>query len=403
MAVTQNISAPSLPPPSERQNIFRWVYKNLFNTWYNTLLTILALSLLYAVLKPFLLWVITQANWEVIQVNLRLLMAGQYPAEELWRAWACLYLLAAIFGLSWGIWGSKKSRLGALLLLGPVFLALFPGLSPNARISLVGLDFAGLAGYGLGRFQGMNTRRLAISLWVLYFPTVIFIIRGSAIFETVLPLVPSNLWGGLMLTFLLTVVGIVFSFPIGVLLALGRRSSLPAIRWVSVTYIEVIRGVPLVTILFMASVMVPLFLPSGFRIDRVLRAMVGIILFTSAYLAENVRGGLQAIPRGQFEAAQAVGLSGFHTMILIILPQALRTVIPVIMGLFIALFKDTSLVATIGLLELLGISRSILAQPQYVGYQREVYLFITLIYWVISYLMSNISQRLETRLGVGER
>jgi general L-amino acid transport system permease protein len=188
-----------------------------------------------------------------------------------------------------------------------------------------------------------------------------------------------------------------------VLLALGRRSSLPAIRWVSVTYIEVIRGVPLVTILFMASVMVPLFLPSGFRIDRVLRAMVGIILFTSAYLAENVRCGLQAIPRGQFEAAQAVGLSGFHTMVLIILPQALRTVIPVIMGLFIALFKDTSLVTTIGLLELLGISRSILAQPRYVGYQREVYLFISLIYWVISYFMSYVSRRLEIRLGVGER
>jgi general L-amino acid transport system permease protein len=403
MALTQYSSAPSLPPPSERQNIFGWAYKNLFNTWYNSLLTILALGLIFALLRPILLWIFTQADWEVIQVNLRLLMAGQYPAEELWRAWACLYLLAAIFGLTWSIWGSQRPKLSILLLLTPVFLALFPGLSLNARLSLVGLDLAGLVGYGLGRYQAINTRRLAITLWVLYFPIVIFIIRGSNLFETILPLVPSNLWGGLMLTFLLTVVGIVFSFPIGVLLALGRRSSLPAIRWVSVTYIEVIRGVPLVTILFMASVMVPLFLPSGFRIDRVLRAMVGIILFTSAYLAENVRGGLQAIPRGQFEAAQAVGLSGFHTMVLIILPQALRTVIPVIMGLFIALFKDTSLVTTIGLLELLGISRSILAQPRYVGYQREVYLFISLIYWVISYFMSYVSRRLEIRLGVGER
>ena len=403
MAVTQNLSAPSLPPPSERQNIFRWVYENLFNTWYNSLLTFLALSVIYVVLKPILVWVITEANWEVIQVNLRLLMAGQYPAEELWRAWACLYLLAAIFGLSWCIWGSQRPRLGVLLLLGPVFVALFPGLSLNARLGLIGIDLAGLAGYGFGRFQGINTRRIAIILWVLYFPTVLIVIRGSVFLENILPLVPSNLWGGLLLTFLLTVVGIVFSFPLGVMLALGRRSSLPAIRWVSVGYIEVIRGVPLVTILFMASVMVPLFLPSGFRIDRVLRAMVGIILFTSAYLAENVRGGLQAIPRGQFEAARAVGLSGFHTMILIILPQALRTVIPVIMGLFISLFKDTSLVATIGLLELLGISRSILAQPQYVGYQREVYVFITLIYWVISYFMSYISRRLEIRLGVGER
>jgi general L-amino acid transport system permease protein len=164
-----------------------------------------------------------------------------------------------------------------------------------------------------------------------------------------------------------------------------------------------VRGVPLVTILFMASTMVPLFFPTGTRPDPVLRAMIGITLFTAAYLAENVRGGLQAIPHGQFEAAHAIGLNGIQTMAFIILPQALRTVIPVIMGLFIALFKDTSLVATIGLLELLGISRSILAQPQFVGYQREVYLFISLIYWVFSYFLSYVSQRLEQSLGVGER
>lgn len=403
MSQSLTSTAASLPPPTERNNVFGWVYKNLFNTWYNSLLTLLALGLLYALLKPILTWIFTQADWEVIQVNLRLLMAGQYPQEELWRAWACLYLLAAIFGLSWGVWGPRRSWLSALILLMPVLLALFPSIGRSARLSLVGLDLAGLVGYGLGRWRGVKARRIAISLWVLYFPLVLFIIRGSALVPNLLPLVPSNLWGGLLLTFLLTVVGIVFSFPLGVALAIGRRSELPAIRWVCVTYIEVIRGVPLVTILFMASVMVPLFLPAGFRIDRVLRAMVGITMFTAAYLAENVRGGLQAIPRGQYEAARAVGLSGFQTMTLIILPQALRAAIPVIMGLFISLFKDTSLVATIGLLELLGISRSILAQPQYVGYQNEVYLFISLIYWVISYFMSYASRRLEIRLGVGER
>jgi general L-amino acid transport system permease protein len=403
MAQSSSLRAPALPPPLERQNLLGWVYKNLFNTWYNALLTILSLGLIYALLKPILVWVFTQARWEVIQVNLRLLMAGQYPTEQLWRAWACLFLLAGIFGLSWGVWGPRRSWISGLLLLAPVLLAVYPGFGPSARLSLLGLDLAGVAGFWSGRRWGARARRLAIALWVVYFPLVLLIIRGSALLDSLLPIVPSNLWGGLMLTFLLTVVGIVFSFPLGVLLALGRRSSLPAIRWVSVVYIEVIRGVPLVTILFMASVMVPLFLPGNVRIDRVLRAMVGIILFTSAYLAENVRGGLQAIPRGQFEAARAVGLSGFHTMGLVILPQALRIVIPVIMGLFIALFKDTSLVATIGLLELLGISRSILAQPQYVGYQREVYLFITVIYWVISYFMSYISRRLEVRLGVGER
>ncbi|MEW5872328.1 MAG: amino acid ABC transporter permease [Chloroflexota bacterium] len=396
-------STPSLPPPSERQNLFGWAYKNLFSTWYDALLTFLVLGLIYAVLKPFTVWLFTQAEWEVVQVNLRLLMAGQYPAEELWRAWLCLHLLAAIIGLSWGLWGPQKSRLALGLLLLPVLLALFPGLASSARLNLLGLDLATLLGFAAGRWRGAQLRSTAISLWVLYFPIVLFIIRGAEFIQAWLPVIPTNLWGGLMLTFMLTVVGIVFSFPLGVLLALGRRSSLPAIRWVSVIYIEVIRGVPLVTILFMASVMVPLFLPSDVRIDRVLRTMVGITMFTAAYLAENVRGGLQAIPRGQFEASQAVGLSGFHTMLLVVLPQALRTVIPVIMGLFIALFKDTSLVVTIGLLELLGISRSVLAQPLYISYQIEVYLFISLIYWVFSYFLSYVSRKLEVRLGVGER
>jgi general L-amino acid transport system permease protein len=215
--------------------------------------------------------------------------------------------------------------------------------------------------------------------------------------------VPSNLWGGLLLTFLLTVVGIVVSFPLGMLLAIGRRSRLPAIRWVSIAYIELIRGVPLVTILYMAHVMLPLFLPSGENIDKVVRAMVGIILFTAAYQAENIRGGLQAIPNGQFEAAHALGLNGFQTMLRIILPQALRNIIPVLVGQFISLYKDTSLVVIIGLLDLLGIAKSIVAQPKFIGDQREAYLFVTLIYWAFSYLMAHISQRLEVALGVGER
>jgi general L-amino acid transport system permease protein len=242
-----------------------------------------------------------------------------------------------------------------------------------------------------------------IGAWVFYFPLVILIIRGLTPPEGWFQVVPTNLWGGLLLTFLLTVVGISFSFPLGVLLALGRRSRLPVIRWASIIYIEVIRGVPLVTILFMASTMVPLFLPSGIRPDNVLRAMIGITLFSAAYLAENVRGGLQAIEQGQYEASYALGLSGVQTMAMIILPQALRLVIPVLVGLFISLFKDTTLVATIGLLDLLGIARSVLAQPQFVGFQREVLLFITMIYWIFSYFMSMISQRLEAALGLGER
>lgn len=392
-----------LPPPSESSTLWGWARKNLFKTWYDTLLTFFMLGVLYALARPLITWAVSKAQWEVVRVNFRLLMVGQYPAAETWRAWLCLFLLAGIIGLSLGVWARQKLWPSVILLLSPLLFALYPDLSSEARTHLFGLALTALLAFGLGRWQGIKLGRAAVILGVLYFPAVLIIIRGGGLLENLAPAVPTSLWGGLMLTFLLTVVGILFSFPLGVLLALGRRSSLPAARWVSITYIEVIRGVPLVTILFMSSVMVPLFLPSGVRPDRVLRAMVGITLFTAAYLAENVRGGLQAIPRGQFEAAHALGLSGFHTMALIILPQALRTVIPVIMGLFIALFKDTSLVATIGLLELLGISRSILAQPQYVSFQREVYLFISLIYWVFSYGMSYASRRLEKRLGVGER
>ena len=213
----------------------------------------------------------------------------------------------------------------------------------------------------------------------------------------------TNLWGGLLLSLLLAIFGIVFSFPIGVLLALGRQSKMPAIKTLSVVYIELIRGVPLITLLFMGQLMLPFFLPAGITIDRVIRATVAIIMFAAAYMAENVRGGLQSIPKGQYEAADAIGLSGWQKMVFIILPQALRAVIPVLVGQFIGLFKDTSLVALVGLLDLLGIARGILANPNYIGRQLEVFAFIALIYWVFSYAMSYGSERLEVALGVGER
>jgi len=393
-----------LPPPTERLTVLGWARKHLFRTWYDTLLTILALALIVAALRGVLNWALFQAQWEVVQINLRLLLAGQYPAAQLWRLWLCLHLLAAIGGLSWGIWVRSRRMLSVGLVLVVVILAFVPAAAEGAnRLHLVALAAIALIGAGLGRLGGKTLQRTAIGAWILYLPLIILIIGGISRGEGPFPIVPTNLWGGLTLTILLTGVGIVVSFPFGVLLALGRRSSLPVVRGVSVVYIEVIRGVPLVTILFMASNMVPLFLPGGITLDRVLRAMVGIILFSAAYLAENVRGGLQAIPRGQYEAAHAIGLTGWQTMGLVILPQALRLVIPVLVGQFISLFKDTTLVATIGLLDLLGISRAILAQPQYIGSQREVLVFITCIYWIFSYLMSSVSQRLEVALGTGRR
>jgi general L-amino acid transport system permease protein len=213
-------------------------------------------------------------------------------------------------------------------------------------------------------------------------------------------------WGGLHLTIFLAVGGIVLSFPLGVLLALGRRSRLPAVRWVCIAYIELIRGVPLITILFLGAFMLGFFLPEGIDTPSpVTRALVAFTIFTSAYVAEIVRGGLQSVPRGQVEAAQSLGLSALKTTRLIVLPQALRAVIPATVGQFISLFKDTSLVFIIGLTELLGVAEAITKQPDFLaqGLLVETLLFAAFVYWAGSYWMSRESQRLERRLGVGER
>lgn len=393
-----------LPPLIERPSLLSWIYKNLFNTWYNALLSLLSGALIFWIVRAVVIWLLEVAQWRVIVTNLRLIMLGQFPISEVWRVWLGLALLALIAGNSLGIWG-RKARGAGRVTIG--LLALLLGLaaitSGQSKLWLLGM--AGLLGLGwwVGRSAGKGLERVVITGWVIWPPIFILLLRGLGAGNEVLPLVGTNLWGGLLLTLLLTIVGIVFSFPLGVLLALGRRSSLPIVRWFSVAYIELIRGVPLITLLFMAQLMLPLFLPTGVNIDRVLRAMVAITLFSAAYLAENVRGGLQAIPKGQYEAAYAMGLNNIQSMGLIIMPQALRLVIPILVGQFIALFKDTALVSIVGLMDLVGIGKTVLAQPEFLGLQREVYAFISMLYWVISYAMAYVSQRLEVSLGVGER
>ncbi|MEP0763377.1 MAG: amino acid ABC transporter permease [Chloroflexota bacterium] len=238
-------------------------------------------------------------------------------------------------------------------------------------------------------------RRAVLGGWILSAPVILIILHGFEGSRT-LPLVPTSVWGGLLLTILLTVVGIVASFPLGVALALGRRSELPAIKWTCTLFIETVRGVPLITILFMAKQIVPFFWSALSGLDLAIRMMIGVTLFSAAYLAENVRGGLQIIPYGQIEAARALGLNPALTTTLIVLPQALRAVIPAIVGQFISLFKDTSLVAVVGLFELVGIvDRIVSGQAIYRPYQREAYIVIAIIYFVISYAMSDVSRRLE--------
>jgi general L-amino acid transport system permease protein len=398
------MTAIEMQPPRLSIGPLAWLRKNLFSTWYNALLTFVALWLLYALLRPAIQWTLTEARWGVIEANLTLFMIGQYPRDQLWRIWLAIYMLGGMIGLSWGVW-REAARGFAFIALGASIAFALIGLLLNSDVWINWLiaDAILLAFYACGRIlpgRGASTAALG---WLLYFPLVLLLIAGVPLIPW-LSSVPSRLWGGLLLTLMLTIVGNFGALPLGILLALGRRSHLPVVRYFSVGYIELIRGVPLVTILFMANLLVPLFLPVDVRPpDAVIRVMIGFILFEAAYQAENVRGGLQSMNRGQYEAAQALGLSGTLTMILIILPQALRAVIPALFNSFISLFKDTSLAAIVGLFELLRIGRAVLAQSEWLGTHREIFLFLFIVYWGFSMAFTYGSRRLEEALGVGRR
>jgi general L-amino acid transport system permease protein len=396
------MAAVEVKPPVLTIGPLAWLRKNLFNTWYNILLTLLAIWLLYAFLKPAMQWATTEARWGVIEANLTLFMIGLYPREQIGRVWLTIFILAGLIGLSWGVW-KNAARGFAMIALGAgatfILVALF--FQWDVWDEWLLAEAILLICYFIGLYlpRGALTVTLA---WFLYFPFIFLLIGGSKYIAT-LPPVEMGLWGGLLLTLLLTIVGNFGALPLGILLALGRRSKLPIIRYFSIGYIELIRGVPLVTILYTAAILLPLFLPIDIRPDLVIRAMIGFILFEAAYQAENVRGGLQAIDRGQYEAAQALGLNGTQTTILIILPQALRAVIPALFNSFISLFKDTSLVAIIGLFEIIRIARSVLAQSEWLGTHREVFLFAFVIYWAFNLAFTYGSRRMEEALGVGER
>jgi general L-amino acid transport system permease protein len=389
-------------PPSPPGPI-RWLKKNLFSAWYNALLTIVAVAFIFVVARGGVRWILSSANWAPVTNSLKLFAVGQYPSDQLWRVGTILFMFSFLFGLSWRVWGGtlRTFALSLAVVLG------LPGLLPidmslSLRVWFLVNPVLVFVGYQVGRTP-IGESRWVVAGWLLSFVASMLLLTGIGGVSW-LPQVETGLWGGLLLTFLLALVGIVASFPLGVLLALGRQSRLPVLKAFCILFIEVVRGVPLVTILFMASIILPLFLPEDVRIDRVLRAMIGMTLFAAAYMAENVRGGLQAIPAGQVEAAKAVGLNGFQTMSLIVLPQALRLVIPAIVGQFIALFMDTTLAVIVGLLELLAIGRAVLeSNVDWRLLNMEVYLFIAVIFWVFNYAMSYASQRLEVALGVGER
>jgi general L-amino acid transport system permease protein len=397
------MTAATLPPPARSIGPIAWLRANLFSGPISAIVTIALVAGGAWLLVTIGQWAVTEARWSVVSNNLRLFLIGQYPADQAWRVVLNLGIVSVLGGLSAGVYGQATRALAITLSACQLILALLILTSPLGPVPAAAFALnAGLVWVAFGLALRVPIPRRALLLaWLASVPVSFLLLSGFG--EGPLPSIPSNLWGGLMLTVLIAVVGILLSFPLGVLLALGRRSQLPAVRLLSTGYIELIRGVPLVTILFMADIILPLFLPSEWRLDRVARAIGGITLFSAAYVAENVRGGLQAIPTGQIEASQALGLSGIHTNLYVVLPQALRSVIPANVGLFISLLKDTTLVTIIGLLELLGISRAILAQSESFGAQMEVYVFIAGVFFVLCYAMSQASYRLERQLGVGTR
>jgi len=392
---------PPLPPGP-----VKWVRDNLFNNWYNTILTVILLPIVFFALVNVILWIFTEADWRAVTQFPLLYAVGQYPRDQLWRVGIGLSSIIIFLGASWGKWGGLlrliSIAMGIFFAVTALLPVQHPALSLGMRTYLGGNVLLLLLGNWIGRKKAVKGIYIIVGWLVVPFVFVFLLsgIQGSGL----LPNVATTFWGGLLVTFLLSVGGIALSFPIGVALALGRRSSLPVVKGFSIIFIETVRGVPLITILFMFSIILALFLPQDSRIDRLVRALMGITVFSAAYTAENVRGGLQAVSPGQIEAAKAVGMNGFQTMLLIVMPQALRAVLPAIVGQFIALFKDTTLVVIVGINDLLGIGRSIInSDPEFVQLQLEVYLFIAVIYWIFSYLMSLASNRLEAAMGVSIR
>ncbi len=362
-------------PPAGTTGPWGWARANLFGSWWSTAITLLLGYLILRFAVSFFLWAVINAVWTVpyspqgvantavcqnakgigacwavISDKYRLILLGRYPYAQQWRPAICVLLFIALYGVS-----------------------------------------------AMRRFW---RKELAL-IWIATLVAVGVLMWGGLLG---MPLVTEDQWGGLPITLILATLGLACAFPLSVLVALGRRATnLPAVKMLCVLYVELIRGVPLVAVLFMANVMFPLFMPNGVNIDKLLRTQVAFILFTGAYLAEVVRGGLQALPKGQAEAADALGLSYWKKTGLIILPQALRLVIPPLVNTFIGSFKDTSLVLIIGLFDLLTMGTVALSDPPWQSFSTEVYLTLAVIYFVFCFAMSKYSRGLEHELGRAHR
>ncbi len=355
--------------PVDRIRPIEWLRENLFSSTFNAVLTVIAVVVIYWLVVPTVRWAIIDAVWT----------GDTRDACLVEGAGAC--------------WPFVTNRIGQILY----------GFYDNAERWRADLTFFLLAiGIAWLTLPGMPRKMLMAVVMVTVYPLVAyFLLTGGFGLE----IVPTYRWGGLLLTLVVAVTGIVLSLPIGIFLALGRRSDLPVVRIASVIFIEFWRGVPLVTVLFMASYMLPLFIPQGLSVDKLLRALIAVALFNSAYMAEVVRGGLQAVPKGQYEAATALGLGYWRTHSLIILPQALRLAIPNIVSTFIGIFKDTTLVSIIGFFDLLGMIQAGTSDAHWSTPSTAFtgYLFAGLVFWVFCFSMSRYSRHMERVLSAGER
>ena len=367
METKQFERGPDLPPPVTQVGAIGWLRRNLFSSWLNSTLTVVSAYLIWLMLPPFVDWALISADWSgttrddctsegacwvFVSVRFNQFMYGFYPEAQQWR-------VNLIYGT-------------LFFLMAPLFIKAFRWKT------------------ALGGFI------------IFVYPFIAYGLLDGAWFG--LEVIETTKWGGLSLTLILAGIGCVAALPLGILLALGRRATdMPIVKAICVVFIEFWRGVPLITVLFMSSVMLPLFLPEGVTFDKLLRALIGITLFQSAYMAEVVRGGLQAIPKGQYEAADALGLGYWKKTALIIMPQALKIVIPGIVNTFIALIKDTTLVLIIGLFELLGMIQNALNDPNWLGFSTEGYAFTALVFWIICFSLSRYSMRIERKLHTGHK
>ena len=367
-------------PPTSQIGAILWLRTNLFSSWINTILTAISLYFLYLMIPPLLDWMIFNASFSFGTINFFgfdiKFSEAMATNTNCGREGACWpYIYEKLYMYTYGFYPRTETW------------------RPNIVFGLTALVFVIVPLVKNYKYKN----RVILSL-IVFYPIVSYVLISGGF--GLLTIVETHQWGGLLLTLIIASVGIIVSFPIGVVLALGRQSDLKVIKLFSTLFIEFIRAVPLITILFMASFVLPLFLePDNNSVDKLLRALIGISLFQAAYFAEVVRGGLQAIPRGQYEAADAIGLSYFQKNALIVLPQALKISIPNIVGSSISLFKDTTLVLIIGLLDMLAMVGLTTADPYWLGRETEGYVFVTIVMWVMLYSMSRYSRKLELRFN----